>query len=104
MALEKPFIERYIFYPYNMLITYFNDLIYQQKGITMWQLAFYIFKIIDWRFGRIITGDTRIVPVLFNILFYLFCKFDITAVSRTISNNMSLDRISNQSKITYYIQ
>ena len=57
-----------------MLITYFDDLIYQQKRKTMWQLAFYIFNIIDWRFGKIITRDTRIVPMFFNILFYFFAN------------------------------
>src|SRR6266498_2372636 len=104
MPLEKPFIKCYIFYTYNMLISYFNDFVNQQKRKTVRQPAFYILKIINRWFAGIITWNTYSVPVLFNILFDFFCKLNITAVPRSVSNNMCFNRISNQRKITYNVK
>src|SRR6185295_11726781 len=100
MTLEKPLIEGYVLYTHNVFVTYFNDLINQQKRKAMWQLTFNIFQIIYGRFIEIVTGNVRIVLIFFNVLFYLFCKLDIAAMTRAVGDDMGLNWIPDQGKIT----
>src|ERR1041385_691549 len=104
MALEKPLIKSYVFDTDNVFVAYFNDLIHQQERKAMWQFTFYIFQIVYGWFVQIVTGNTRIVPVLFHVMLYLFCKFDIAAMTGAVSNYMCFDGIPDQGKITNYIQ
>src|SRR5689334_23280662 len=104
MTLEKPFVECYIFYTHNVFVTYFDDLIYKQKRKAMWQFTFDVFEIVNRWFARIVTWNIGLVLVLFNMLFYLLCKLYIAAMTGAAGNNVGFDRISDQCKVTDYVQ
>src|SRR5687767_7835633 len=104
MALEKPFIESHIFYSDNMRITQFNNLINQEEWETMRELFFNICKLKYRRPVGIIHGNIPAMLILFNVLLDFFCKFHITAMTRTVGNNSGFDWIAYQCKITYNIE
>src|SRR5688572_9277746 len=104
MSLEEGLIESYVFNSNHMFFIEFNDLIYQQERVTVWQYIGYSLDIIHRWFGRIILWNIGGIFYLFDMLLDLFCECNIACMAGPVGNDMGFERKPYQGKITHQVQ
>ena len=102
VPLEERLVGSDILHAYNIIGTYFNHLVYQLEWVTVWQQFADTVYVHD---GFAVTVVSRSLYIMqADFLTHLAGELVINGMSRTCSDDTSLDRFAYQSQVTDYVE
>ena len=103
VTLEECLVKGHILNAYHILVSYFHHFIYQQHRIPVRQHLVDPVNVYDGFIIRVILRGQHLLT-LFMICFDDLGKLHIGRVTRSVGNNLSLNRSAGKCQIAHYIK